>query len=49
MMDKSHCFMNAIDEHEYTQFYDFTKAYTGYPNEIKQEVLKKENEEGNKE
>jgi hypothetical protein len=27
MMDKSHCFMNAADEHEYALFYDFAKLF----------------------
>jgi len=27
MMDKSHCFMNANDEHEYQLFYDFAKMF----------------------
>eukprot|EP00347_Sterkiella_histriomuscorum_P017477 403349212 len=27
MMDKSHCFMNPTDEHEYQSFYDFGKLY----------------------
>lgn len=27
MMDKSHCFMSANDEHEYELFYDFAKLY----------------------
>jgi pre-60S factor REI1 len=32
MMDKSHCFMNVEDEHEYEQYYDFSKTYEGHPN-----------------
>jgi len=31
MMDKSHCFMNVDDEHEYEQFYDFSNTYEGHP------------------
>jgi len=27
MMDKSHCFMNPNDEHEYQLFYDFTHYF----------------------
>lgn len=27
MMDKSHCFMNVGDEHEYEQYYDFSRTY----------------------
>lgn len=33
MMDKQHCFMNALDEHEYALFYDFAKLF---PNQINQ-------------
>jgi pre-60S factor REI1 len=31
MMDKGHCFMNVDDEHEYEQYYDFSKTYEGHP------------------
>lgn len=31
MMDKAHCFMNSNDEHEYEQYYDFSKTYEGHP------------------
>lgn len=31
MMDKSHCFMNVNDDHEYEQYYDFSKTYEGHP------------------
>jgi pre-60S factor REI1 len=37
MMDKSHCFMNVEDEHEYEQYYDFSKTYEGHPDAIKGE------------
>lgn len=32
MMDKSHCFMNPNDEHEYELFYDFAKFYDNVNN-----------------
>jgi hypothetical protein len=31
MVDRSHCFMNPDDEHEYERFYDFGKAYENFP------------------
>lgn len=31
MMDKAHCFMNVDDEHEYQQYYDFSKTYENHP------------------
>ena len=31
MLDKGHSFMNLEDEHEYEQFYDFSKTYEGHP------------------
>lgn len=34
MMDKSHCFLNAEDEHEYEPFYDFSKTYLDHPDAI---------------
>jgi len=34
MADKQHCFMNPEDEHEYEQFYDFSKLY---PSKLKGE------------
>jgi hypothetical protein len=34
MMDKCHCFMNVEDEHEYEQYYDFSKTYEGHPDAI---------------
>lgn len=36
MMDKSHCFMNVGDEHEYQQYYDFSKTYEGHPDAMPQ-------------
>jgi hypothetical protein len=30
MMDKSHCFMNVGDEHEYEQYYDFSRTYSDH-------------------
>lgn len=41
MMDKSHCFMNVDDEHEYQQYYDFSKTYEGVIDEATQEVLQR--------
>lgn len=35
MIDKSHCFMNVEDEHEYEQYYDFSKTYEGHPDAVK--------------
>ena len=36
MMDKSHCFMNVNDEHEYEQYYDFSKTYEGHPDALEE-------------
>jgi hypothetical protein len=41
MMDKSHCFMNVEDEHEYEQYYDFSKTYEGHPDATSAEEGKK--------
>ena len=37
MIDKQHTFMNMEDEHEYEQFYDFSKTYENHPETAKQE------------
>jgi pre-60S factor REI1 len=39
MMDKAHCFMNVDDEHEYEQYYDFSKTYEGHPDAEAQRPL----------
>jgi hypothetical protein len=43
MMDKAHCFMNVDDEHEYEQYYDFSKTYEGHPEaeQIKRPLITK--------
>ena len=43
MMDKAHCFMNVDDEHEYQQYYDFSKTYEGHPEaeQIKRPLITK--------
>lgn len=42
-MDKAHCFMNVDDEHEYEQYYDFSKTYEGHPEveQIKRPLITK--------
>lgn len=35
MIDMGHCFMNADDESEYEEFYDFSKTYQDHPLAIK--------------
>jgi len=42
MMDKSHCFMNVDDEHEYEQYYDFSKTYEGHPDAANEEGKEKQ-------
>lgn len=34
MIDKQHCFINQEDEHEYEEFYDFSKTYENHPDLI---------------
>ena len=41
MMDKSHCFMNVDDEHEYEQYYDFSQTYEGHPEAASEEGKEK--------
>ena len=44
MIDKSHCFMNPEDEHEYAKFYDFSIAYKEFQKKnVEAEGLKDEN------
>lgn len=31
MADKGHCLINADDEEEYEEFYDFSKTYENHP------------------
>jgi hypothetical protein len=45
MIDKQHTFMNMEDEHEYEDFYDFSKTYENHPNAI-QVSSKKEKKDG---
>ena len=45
MMDKTHCFMNIEDEHEYERFYDFSKTYEGLPEVAKKAETKDEGKE----
>ena len=45
MIDKQHTFMNMEDEHEYEQFYDFSKTYEDHPQAAKQEPKQKEAKE----
>ena len=45
MVDKQHCFMNPDDEHEYEGFYDFSKAYEGFPQKEKLDAEEIEDEE----
>ncbi len=39
MIDKQHCLMNAEDESEFEDFYDFRRAYADYEKKQKQ-ILK---------
>lgn len=45
MIDKQHCFMNPDDEHEYEGFYDFSKAYEGFPQKEKADIEDIEDED----
>jgi pre-60S factor REI1 len=49
MLDKRHCLINLDDEHEYEDFYDFSKTYVDSPYAVHVEKPKKEAKEGDDE